>query len=357
MPTKKSEKRTQKAVTGRNIEKSVNIALQGGGSHGAFTWGVLDKLFEDDRLWIQSISGTSAGAMNTVVASQGMYDGGAVGARKALRAFWKDVSDAGKHSPIKRSPLDMMMGNWDLEYSPGYRMMDMISRMSSPYDFNMVSFNPLRKLILDHVDFDMMNGCADGFTMFISATNVETGRVRIFKREELTVDAVLASACLPSMFQAVEIDGQHYWDGGYMGNPVLSPFKTDSPVDDTLIVQINPIVSEGVPKTAQQIQNRVNEISFNASLLKELRVIRDMNNLISSGELDAKRHRSTRLHVIEAQDRMAPLGASSKMNTEWAFLEHLFDIGRDAAGTWLAKNYDSIGKQSTFDLDALFADT
>lgn len=351
----------KKSVAGRNIEKSVNIALQGGGSHGAFTWGVLDKLFEDDRLWIESISGTSAGAMNAAVASQGMADDGAVGARKALRAFWADVSEAGKYSPVKRSPIDMMLGNWNLDTSPGYRMMDLISRTTSPYDFNLMNSNPLRGLLLNHVDFETISGRdkksgRNGFTIFISATNVETGRVKIFERKELSVDAILASACLPAMFQAVEIGGQHYWDGGYMGNPVLSPFKTHSKVDDTLIVQINPIISEGVPTTAQQIQNRVNEISFNASLLKELRVIRDMNALIASGELDSKKHRSTRLHLIEAQDRMNELGASSKMNTEWAFLEHLFDIGRDAAGTWLSKNYDKIGKSSSFDLDALFAE-
>lgn len=346
----------QKKVAGRKIEKSVNVALQGGGSHGAFTWGVLDKFFEDDRLWINSISGTSAGAMNAVVASQGMYDGGAEGARSALRAFWKDVSDAGKYSPIKRSPWDMMMGNWSMDNSPGYLMMDLMSRMSSPYDMNFTDFNPLRKLLLNHVDFDKLSGGGDGFTIFISATNVETGRVKIFTRENLTVEAVLASACLPSMFKAVEIDGQHFWDGGYMGNPVLSPFRELSPVDDTLIVQINPIVAKGVPKTAHEIQNRVGEISFNASLMKELRFIREMNTLVENGELDGKKHPLMRMHLVEAQDSLAPLGASSKLNTEWEFLEHLFHIGRDAAGTWLAKNYDSIGKQSTLDLDGLFAE-
>jgi NTE family protein len=338
------------------IEKTVNLALQGGGAHGAFTWGVLDKLFEDDRIWIQSISGTSAGAMNAVVAAQGMYDDGAVGARKALRAFWKDVSDAGHMSPMKRTPIDLILGQWSLDYSPGYLMMDMLNRVASPYDTNLFNYNPLRSLVEKHVDFNQIGVEDDTFTLFISATDVETGRVRIFRRSELSVDVILASACLPFMFQAVEIEGRHYWDGGFMGNPVLSPFAEHSPVDDIVIVQINPVVREGVPKSAREILNRVNEISFNASLLRDLRAIHEKNALIDSGELDASRHRRMRVHMIEARKRMRPLGASSKLNTEWAFLEHLFDIGRDAAGTWLTKNYDALEKRETLNLDEMFAD-
>lgn len=338
----------------KSIEKSINLALQGGGSHGAFTWGVLDKLFEDDRIWIQSISGTSAGAMNAIVAAQGMYDGQAEGARKALRAFWKEVSEAGRFSPIKRSPLDVMTGNWSLDMSPGYLMMDMMNRIASPYDTNPFNLHPMRDIVEKFVDFERMASADDGFTIFISATNVETGRARIFERHEITLDVILASACLPFMFQAVEIDGHHYWDGGYMGNPVLLPFKKHTSVDDIMIIQINPIFRPGVPSKATEIQNRVNEISFNAPLLRELNIIREMNALIEAGELSGKKHRHLRIHMIEARKRMRELGASSKLNTEWAFLEHLFDIGRDAAGTWLAKNYDDLGKRCTLDLDELF---
>lgn len=337
------------------IEKTVNLALQGGGAHGAFTWGVLDKLFEDDRIWVQSISGTSAGAMNAVVAAQGMYDGGAIGARKALRNFWKDVSDAGRLSPMKRTPIDLVFGQWSLDYSPGYLMMDLMNRLASPYDTNIFNYNPLRALVEKHVDFNQVGVEDDNFTLFVSATDVETGRARIFRRAELSVDVILASACLPYMFRAVEIDGRHYWDGGFMGNPVLSPFAESSPVDDIVIVQINPIVREGIPVTAREILNRVNEISFNASLLRDLRAIHEKNVLIDSGELSAERHRRMRVHMIEARKRMIPLGASSKLNTEWAFLEHLFDIGRDAAGTWLSRHYDDLEKRETLRLDEMFA--
>jgi len=339
-----------------SIEKSVNLALQGGGSHGAFTWGVLDKLFEDDRIWIQSISGTSAGAMNAVVASQGMYNDGAEGARKALHDFWKAISDAGRGSPIRRSPLDIAAGNWSLDSSPTYIWYDLVNRMTSPYQFNPFNHHPMREIIERFVDFEKIAAADDSFTLFISATNVETGRVRVFHRHEITIEVLLASACLPFMFQAVEIDGQHFWDGGYMGNPVLLPFSKHSPIEDVMIVQINPIFREGVPKTASEILNRVNEISFNSSLLRELRAIRDKNALIDTGELSKKKHRSTRVHMIEARKQMRPLGASSKLNTEWAFLEHLFHIGRDAAGTWLTNHYDDLGKTCTVDLEEMFAD-
>jgi NTE family protein len=340
----------------RRIEKSVNLALQGGGAHGAFTWGVLDKLFEDDRIWLQSISGTSAGAMNAVVAAQGMYDGQAEGARKALRHFWRRISEAGLASPIKRSPLDMATGNWSLDTSPAYLFFDIMNGFASPYQTNPFNYNPIRGILEECVDFETVGAASDSFTLFISATNVETGRVRVFHRHEITIDVVLASACLPFMFQAIEVDGQHYWDGGYMGNPVLAPFRENSPVDDLMIIQINPIFREGVPTVAREILNRVNEISFNSSLLRELRAIRDMNRLIEAGELSSKKHRTTRVHMIEDRKHMRPLGASSKLNTEWAFLEHLFEIGRNAAGRWLDSHYDSLGVRSTLDLDELFAD-
>jgi len=340
----------------RGMEKTVNLALQGGGAHGAFTWGVLDKLFEDDRIWIQSISGTSAGAMNAVVAAQGMYDGQAEGARKALTAFWRAVSEAGQFSPIKRSPIDKATGNWSLDASPGYLMMEFLNSVASPYQTNPLNMHPMRDLVGRFVDFDRIADASDDFSLFISATNVETGRVRIFRRHEITLDVVLASACLPFMFQAIEIDGQHYWDGGYMGNPALLPFQKYTEIDDILIVQINPIHRAGVPKTAREILNRVNEISFNSSLLRELRAIRDMNALIAAGELVGARHRFLRLHMIEARKRMRPLGVSSKLNTEWAILLHLFKIGRDAADGWLARHYDDLGTSSTLDLDEMFAD-
>lgn len=335
-------------------EKAINLALQGGGSHGAFTWGVLDRLFEEDRLWIDAISGTSAGAMNAVVATQGMYDNGASGAREALADFWHQVSVAGQGSPIKRTPYDMLTGNWSLDNSPAYLFFDMMSRLASPYDLNLLDVNPLRDLVETFVDFDKVAGEQD-MAVFVSATNVETGRVRVFHRHEITLDVVMASACLPFMFKAVEIDGVPYWDGGYMGNPVLFPFIDHSPSPDIVIVQINPLERKGIPKSARDILNRVNEITFNASLLRDLRAIDYTDRLLEEGKLDENDAREIFVHMIDGCGDMLDLSASSKMNAEWAFLTHLRDIGRKTADAWLERHFEDLEIRSTLDLREMFA--
>ena len=334
--------------------KALNLALQGGGAHGAFTWGVLDKIFEDGRIWIEAISGTSAGAMNAVVAAQGMYDGGGEGARRELERFWRAVSDAGQNSPLRRTWMDRMMGNWSLDNSPGYLAVDMLNRIASPYEINPLQINPLRDLVADFIDFAKVQDSKD-MPIYISATNVETGRARVFARDEITLDVVMASACLPFMFQAVMIDDAPYWDGGYMGNPVLFPLMEGSPCADIAIVQLNPVVRQGTPRTARDIMNRVNEITFNASMLKDLASIELINRLIAEGKLDKSEARDTRIHIIEANDAMLPLGASSKMNTEWEFLLLLRDIGRGAAADWIEQNFNDIGKRSTIDLAGMFS--
>jgi NTE family protein len=333
--------------------KKINLALQGGGAHGAFTWGVLDRLLEDDRLEISAVSGTSAGAMNAVALADGFTRAGSEGAREALDKFWRRMSAGAQMSPIKRSPIDMLMGNWSLDQSPGFMAMDFLSRVMSPYQLNPLNMNPLRELIEDCVDFEMVRKCR-AFSLFISATNVETGKVKVFDRESLTADMVMASACLPTMFQAVIIDGTPYWDGGYMGNPALFPFHYGSPASDIVVIQINPIIRKGVPKSAQEIQNRINEISFNSSLLKELRAIDFVRRLVEEGHLTDRRYRATRVHIIENEEAMKPLGASSKMNAEWAFLTHLRDLGRDTAEAWLDRNYAELGRRSTVDLREMF---
>jgi len=333
--------------------KSINLALQGGGSHGAFTWGVLDRIFEDGRVWIAAISGTSAGALNGVVAAQGMYDAGGEGARAELERFWRAVSQAGQASPITRSVFDKLMGNWSLDTSPGYIWMDLLTRLASPYDLNPLNMNPLRDLVEDFVDFSKVQDCED-MPIFLSATNVETGRVRVFQRKEITLDAVMASTCLPNMFQAVEIDGTPYWDGGYMGNPVLSPFIDYSPCNDIAIIQINPVFRPGTPVSAREILDRVNEITFNSSLINELRAIDFIDRLIDEKRVDPEDFRKINVHIIHAQDEMIPLGASSKVNSEWAFLEHLRDIGRNAADQWLKAHFDDINTRSTVDISAMF---
>jgi len=309
--------------------KRVNLALQGGGAHGAFTWGVLDYLLEGGRLEIAAISGTSAGAMNAVALADGFTAGGAEGARAKLEGFWRAMSDGAKNSPIKRAPIDVIMGYWSLDRSWGYHMMDAMSRMFSPYQLNPMNMNPLKDVLESCVDFSCVQSC-NSIDLFISATNVETGRVKVFDSRKLTSDVVMASACLPNLFQAVMIDNVPYWDGGYMGNPALFPFHAGTDTADIIVVQINPIERKGAPRTAQEIQNRVNEISFNSSLLKELRAIDFVARLIEEGKLDGAQYRHERIHVIENQSALMKMGASSKMNAEWAFLTHLRDLGRES---------------------------
>lgn len=224
---------------------------------------------------------------------------------------------------------------------------------ASPYELKPFNLNPLRDLIGDFVDFDKVRDCAD-MPIFLAATNVETGRVRVFPREEITLDAVMASACLPLLYQAVEIGGEAYWDGGYMGNPVLFPFVDHSPCDDIVIVQINPVVRPGVPRTAPEILNRINEITFNSALLRKLSAIDFVSRLVEEGKLAEGAHRAMRIHMIEARDEMLPLGATSKLNAEWEFLAHLRDIGRSAAERWIARHFDDVGARSTVDLREMF---
>ena len=342
------------AKSGRRNAKTINLALQGGGAHGAYTWGVLDAILEDGRIAIEGISGTSAGAMNAVVLADGFEHDGVDGARKALRDFWRQVGEQAAFSPIQRTPFDYMFGSWNLDMSPAFLAFDMLSRVASPYDFNPTDINPLRDLITGMIDFDRVRKC-QAFNLFITATNVQTGRARVFTREELGVDQIMASTCLPQMFQAVEIDGVPYWDGGYMGNPSLWPFFSECQSNDILIVQINPIERNETPKTATEINNRANEITFNASLQRELRAIDFVARLIEDGRLSrSDDYEKMLIHRIYDEDAFIDLNASSKLNAEWSFLEHLFDLGRKSALSWIETNYDAIGEHSTVDVRAMF---
>ena len=296
--------------------KPINLALQGGGAHGAFTWGVLDRILEDGRLQIAGISGTSAGAMNAVVLADGFSRDGPEGGRAALEHFWRCMGNGAKQSLMIRTPYDVLTGNWGLENNPMYQALDALSRVASPYQVNPMNINPLRDLVEKNIDFNMVRRCT-AFKLFISATNVESGNVKIFAREELTVDMVMASACLPHLYKAVEIDGVPYWDGGYMGNPSLFPFHGKTGTDDIVVIQINPIERKGAPMTPQDIQNRMNEISFNSSLIKELRGVDFVDRLIRQGKLSADEYCQVRVHIVENQAELKPLGASSKMNVEW----------------------------------------
>jgi NTE family protein len=351
--TMKAVSNTAKPRKSTDNRKRINLALQGGGAHGAFTWGVLDRILEDGRLEIDAISGTSAGAMNAVALADGFTAGGADGAREKLEGFWRTMSDRAKNSPINRAPIDVMMGDWSLDRSWGYHAMNAMTRMFSPYQLNPLNMNPLRDVLESCVDFSCIQG-GNTIKLYISATNVETGKVKVFDSHYLTSDMVMASACLPNVYQAVVIDGVPYWDGGYMGNPALFPFHTGSDSADIVVIQINPVERKGIPRTPQEIQNRINEIAFNSSLLKELRAIDFVDRLIDEGKLDETRYRSERIHIIENQKALIPLGASSKMNAEWAFLTHLRDLGRKTATKWLETHFEDVGERSTVDLRAMF---
>jgi len=336
----------------KTAQKSISLALQGGGSHGAMTWGVLDAVLEDERLRIRGVSGTSAGAMNAAVLADGYARGGREGARAALRAFWKAVSDGARFSPISRSAWNRLTGDFSLDNSPGYLFFDNLTRVFSPYDLNPSGANPLREILDSVVDFGNVNKCAE-IEVFVTATNVRTGRPRIFRQGEVTADAVLASACLPQMFPAVEIDGEAYWDGGFVGNPALYPLiQLDCP--DIVVVQINPIVRDKVPQSARDIINRVNEISFNSALIKELQAINLAQRLIGTGEFG--RYGKTYLHMIHGDDDAHDLAASSKLNAEWKFLDFLYGRGRALAREWIETHFDRIGVASTLDLDEIIED-
>jgi len=334
-------------------KKRINLALQGGGSHGAYAWGVLDRLFEETSIDVDAIVGTSAGAMNATVAAYGWAKGEHAGARTALAAFWKKISDAAKKGPLQPSMLDKMMGKGSLEYSPGYVIMDAMSRMFSPYQLNPMNMNPLRDTLLEAVDFDFMHR-ENKVKLFICASNVMTGRHKVFTQKEVSVDAVLASACLPFMFQAVEIDGEHYWDGGYMGNPPLYPLFYHTDTRDVLIVQINPINIPELPKTAQTILDRINTLSFNSSLMREMRAIHFVTKLIDNGFDDDGRLKRVNLHTIDAEEHLGKLGVSSKINADWDFLQSLFELGRGKAEAFLNAHYDKIGVQSSTDIESKF---
>src|SRR5262245_46112068 len=306
---------------------SVDLGLQGGGAHGAFTWGVLDRLLEESWLKFDGVSGTSAGAMNAAVMADGLTEGGPAQARIALEKFWKQVSDAALLSPFRRGPLEILTGRWSLDSSPWFAWLDIAARMLSPYDVN-----PLGRILAECVDFERLAKAS--IKLFVTATNVQTGRGRVFRNADLTPDVLLASACLPTLFQAVEIGGVPYWDGGYSGNPTIAPLIRECTSSDTILVQINPIERPGTPRTAREIHNRVNEVAFNATLIKELRAAALLRRAANPGSGEGAAWANMRIHRI-ASDVMLDLGYSSKLLAEWDFFCMLRDEGRKSAEAFI----------------------
>lgn len=334
--------------------KRLSLALQGGGSHGAFTWGVLHRLMSDPRIYIDGLSGTSAGAINAVVMVDGFIKGQRQGAIDAMEGFWHEVSD---HTMIHRLNLPAMFGypeTWRVDNEPGFIMMDFITRLFAPTDLNPMDLNPLRDMLQRRVDFETMRKRTE-IKLFVTASNVRTCRARIFRTPEMRAECVLASTCLPLMFKAVEIDGEHYWDGGYLGNPAISPLIHECGSSDIMIVRINPMNRDDVPVSARDILNRMNEMSFNSSLVREMRGIATVSRFVQDGTLDDDRYTLVRFHEITAEAELSGMGSLSKMNTERAFLRYLHDLGFDAADRWLEANYERVGWESTLDVEQ-FAD-
>jgi NTE family protein len=339
--------------TGPSAEvKTLNLALQGGGAHGAFAWGVLDRLLEDERISFEGVSATSAGAMNAVVLAYGLTEGGRQGARRALANFWRRVSHSALLSPLQPTLWDRITHDHSMRNNAAFVVMDLVTRLLSPYQFNPGNYHPLRGILEQSVDFSRLReSCA--VRLFLSATNVRTGKVKVFDNSELSVDAVLASGCLPFLFQAIEIDGEAYWDGGYMGNPAIFPLIYGCQSRDVVVVHINPLERDDVPRDAADIMNRINEISFNSSLMREMRAIAFVTNLIDKGPCPNGLKRML-IHAIDGEDFMRGLGVSSKLNPDWEFLTHLHDVGWERADGWVNAHFDQLGRNSTVDIEAKY---
>ncbi|GJE30659.1 patatin-like phospholipase family protein [Methylobacterium oxalidis] len=337
-------------LAGPRAEKTVALALQGGGAHGSFTWGVLDALIADGRLGFEAITGASAGAMNAVVMIDGWLAGGPEGAREGLERFWREVSLDGSLWPAQRRVVSGLLGLWQ-----GNPVAEFWAKAlaPSPYVANPLNVNPLRKALARQVDFERLRA-ADTAGVYVSATNVWTGKLAVFERERLTVDHLMASACLPTVFQAVEIDGVPYWDGGYLGNPPLYPLHRGARTRDILLVQINPVERRETPRTEAEIEDRLNEITFNANLMRELRAIDFVDNLIEEGVLGQGAYERVRVHRIDGTDALEDYRASSRLDARWRVFQRLRDKGRAAAEAWLAEHFDRVGHECTLDLHAAY---
>jgi NTE family protein len=336
-------------LTGSRGSKRVNLALQGGGAHGAFTWGVLDHLLEDGRLSIAGISGASAGAVNAVMLADGLARGGADEARKRLDEFWHAASVAGSLSGGQQAVMDRLFSMLPPENSPVQMFMDTMAKFMSPYDLNPLNINPLKDLIERFADFEAIRNFRE-LQLFISATNVRTGQLRVFRREHMTADVVMASAALPTMFRAVEIDGEPYWDGGFTGNPPMLPFLNANDTDDVLLVQISPLRRDKTPTSARDIVHRVNEITFNSSLDTELRALDYIGRIAADN--GNKGVRAIKVHRIVLENVGTKLTMGSRLKTDRNFLTLLHRAGRRAARRFLDQHFADIGRRSTIDLVA-----
>jgi NTE family protein len=341
-----------------------NLALQGGGSHGAFTWGVLDALLEDGRIAIEGISGTSAGAMNAVALAHGFAQSQGKSklstndaARASLADFWNGIVNMGALGEAQRAPFDMLMGSLGGDASPVGQMMATMTNMwstamtqsMSPYQNNPLDINPLKEFLEKQIDFKAIAALKD-LKLFVVATGVSTGKAEVFSDKRVTAQSVMASACLPTLFKAVEIDGEHYWDGGYSGNPAIHPLIYNCTSRDIMLVQINPIKRDKLPTTAAEIMDRMNEITFNAGLLAEMRAIDFVKRLMAQGKLDDKQYKDVLMHRIDGGEILEHYSAASKVSTNSQMIHALRDLGRECTHKWLKQNIDQLGKESTLNI-------
>ncbi len=340
-------------TTKASESKPISLALQGGGSHGAFTWGVLDALLEDGRLTLEGVSGASAGAMNAVALGQGFAqsaspEAATQAARESLAQLWQRVARLGEASKLQRGMMDLWLSGWKATGAS-------ISSQISPAQANPFDINPLRSLVRELIDFKQL-GALDEPRIFVSATHVNTGKAKIFSGKRLSDAAVMASACLPMLFRSVEIEGEHYWDGGYSGNPALHPLIYQCKSSDIVLIQINPIERNSVPDSAAEIADRINELTFNASLLGQMRSIDFVNRLIERGHLPFDKYRTVRLHRIDGGEALEAYPASSKGAADSALIEQLFELGRNCGSKWLKKNFDEIGVKTTINISKDYLD-
>lgn len=329
--------------------KPVSLALQGGGAHGAFMWGVVDQLLIDGRVSIEAISASGGGALSAAVLAQGLMDGGNEGGRAAMLALWTKVSTASKLLPIRMNVVDTFLGHVGLDLSPSTMALDYITRIFSPSQFNLFDINPMRGIIEELVDFEKLRKHSK-VAVYVNATHARTGKSVVFDTKQISLEAVMASSCLPYVFKTVHVDNQPYWDGSFSACPALSPLANNSTSPDILLVQVHPSQVDEVPTGAADILDRATEMSFNAVLLQELRLIALYNRMIEAGALKQK---PVHFHRIEAQDVLASLGRASKLNMDWDFLVHLHDLGAQAATDWLDAHFDKLGKKSSTDIESL----
>jgi len=322
--------------------KKIALALQGGGTHSAFTWGVIDQLLLDGRVEIDAISASSGGSILAAIVAQGLHDNGPEAARDALKQFFTKVSVASSLMPLRMKVVDKLLGNVGIDLNPQTMALDVLTRIFSPQQFNLFDINPLRGIVEELVDFKTLNR-ESPIKLFINATNARTGKSKIFENGTLSLDALMASSCLPFVFKTVEIDGEAYWDGSFSGCPALSPLA-NAGATDILLVQVHPSYVEDVPTTAADILDRATELSFHAVLTQEIKTIDLYNRLIAAGKLEQN---PVFIHSIESDNMLGSLGRASKLNADWDFLVHLHDMGVQAATDWLEKNYTTIGKNQT----------